>query len=210
MLCVFASTGCSQTPSPERHSILKAKGDTIVVLLLDAASASPMAGVAVEVWSDNGIVCERSPCPTNGIAWKSMADDAGKIHVPHNVFQWSMSVTAGEHYGDLAKDAYENPNGGWVLDMLLHDTADVSRLPIKLVDARSGRPVANQKVHIDYRTPLFDRDTMTLTSSGLGYIFVPSIGVTGSFEDVWVVAPGYRRTRIDLDDPHQTTQLRRQ
>jgi len=209
-LCVLASNACSQVSSSARYSILEAKGDTIVVLLLDAKSARPMAGVAVEVWSDNGIRCLRDPCPTNGIAWKSNADAAGKIHIPRRVFQSSLSVTADEHFGDLARDAYATPNDGWALDLFPHDSDYVSQRPIKLVDAKSGSAVANRTVRVDYRTALHNRDAITLTSNGLGYIFIPTLGVAGDFEDVWAVAPGYRRTRIDFSGDGAMTRMRRQ
>ena len=212
ILCTLSTTACPQAPA-NRHSILKASGDTIVVLLLDAASANPMAGVAVEVWSDNGIRCVRNPCPTNGTTWHSKADASGKIHIPRRLFQESMSASTAGFAADLAEDAYQvaGESGGWVLDMLPSDSSSADKRPIKLVDASSGRPVASRRVRVDYRTPLSGRDTMTLTSSGLGYIFIPTLGVAGTFEDVWAKAPGYRRTRIDFSGPSSgTTRMRRQ
>ncbi len=114
-LALLAATPlAAQRPAPP---ILRARGETVRVRLLDGSSARPLANVPVEIWSDNGIRCFRAPCPTNGTRWQGHADAAGVVVIPRAVLQATTSITTPGYDGDLVQGARQGRDGTWNMPM---------------------------------------------------------------------------------------------
>jgi len=115
-LCVHAAAARSQTASSKQRSILDAKGDTVVVLVIDKRSTAPMARVAVELWVPYYGECSRAPC-LERIGWQGSTNTTGKIRIPRQVLQSATIVKTAGLYGNLTKAAYDDAKREWVLQM---------------------------------------------------------------------------------------------
>jgi hypothetical protein len=117
LVSLACRTPAGAQPAPNaRPPILRGAGDTLRVRLLDAATGRPLAGAAVTVYSDNGIRCDRAPCPTNGRTWQGRTGATGWLALPRTEIQQTVSVSTPTRYGDLVGDA-TRAAGGWVLRM---------------------------------------------------------------------------------------------
>jgi hypothetical protein len=188
--------------------ILQVQPGTLRVELVDVVSATAIPDVPVEVFSDNGIRCMRAPCPTNGRTWRGRADSAGRVRIPTTVLQATVSLRTPGHFGDLVADSEPDGAGGWIAELFPDDSASTAPHAIKLIDARSGRAIANARVRLDFRARAGGRESRQAVSNSLGYIVVPLEVVARSAEDTWVTVPGYRRTRLDFAWARHRTRLR--
>ena len=197
--CAFAVAACAraQKGSSEPESILKAPGDSVQLQLLDASTARPLANADVELWSDNGIRCIKAPCPTDGKQWKGSSDAKGRVTIPKSALNTTANIRSGAYTGDLVGDATSDAKGGWSIEMLSEDCAELCPHPIKLLDARTHAPIANKPVLIEIRSATA-HDVASVTSNALGYVLVPFAIVAKGSESSWVVVEGYRDAKIDF------------
>ncbi len=202
-LLLVVSGACAQRPPAGRPSILQAQGDTLRVQLVDALSAEPLADAPVQVWSDNGVRCIRAPCPTGARSWSGRTDAGGWLRLPRTALQAASSVETPAHAGDLIEDS-RLAGDGWVAALFPADSTGVGPRPVLLVDGRD-RPIANASVEIDYGRV----GKVTARTNALGYLLVPFAAVARAPDDTWVVAPGFRRTRLDFAWARRRTVLHR-
>jgi len=199
--------------SPKREggapSILHVAAETARVRLLDAASGRPVANADVEVWSDNGIRCVQAPCPTTGRRWTGRTDAIGQVDLPTSALQAVTVVKTPGYEGDLIGESEPAEGEGWNAELFPRDSSDSAPRPIKLIDGRSGRPIADVPVRVEFSTKEGSPDSVSTTSNGLGYVFVPFRVVLAAPEQTWVVVPGYRRTRLDFAWAWHKTKLDR-
>ena len=148
------------------------KGATVKVQLLDAFCGQVMANSAVEVSSDNGIRCAIPPCPTDDKQWQGKSDAAGVTLIPTSVLQFETTITTPAHHGNLVEDSEKAAGDFWLAERLparLDGVSELGLRPIKLIDARSSRPLANLPVLIGFgKTSNFKTPT-----NALGTLFSP-------------------------------------
>lgn len=201
LLCVallVAATACAQRSSDAQPSILQAKGDSVHVQFLDATSAQPIADTDIELWSDNGIRCIKAPCPTNGKQWKGKSDADGRIVIPRSALNTSTTLKSDAWHGDVIEDASPVAGGSWTIELFAEEAGDPGPHPLKLIDARTHKAIANTPVRIETRNAHGPSSTESVSSNALGYILVPFQTVAKGAENSWVVAPGYEDAHIDF------------
>jgi hypothetical protein len=200
-LLILAGTSqhaCGQG-HPVRSStpILEAATDTLHLRLLDAVTTRTIANTEVEIRSDNGIICVRSPCPTNARRWNGRTDAEGSVMVPIDALQVMTSIGTPAHRADLIADSFEAADGAWVVEMFPRERPaelDFHPLDLKLIDEASLSPIADTPVRIEIgSTGGFDG-----TTNSLGYIFVPVEVRLGD----WPRAPVPRFARIIVAGYH--------
>jgi hypothetical protein len=210
ILCLGIVYFASAAPD-SRSGILEVKGETVRVRLLDAFSGESISDSDVEVHSDSGVRCKQAPCPTNDKHWNGKADANGYVVIPTGILQQVTTITTPSHKDgkDLIRDSEKDADGAWVVELYPNHVSDSSELglrPIKLVDARSDRPLANIAVRIAFgETESFEGKT-----NSLGYIFLPFEKALPALENTWVIVPDYRRTKIDFGGVNYRTKLERQ
>jgi hypothetical protein len=187
--CSRAEKTTSDEPSTP-HSL----GDTMRVQLVDGMTARPIAGAKVKLHSDNGVRCIKAPCPTNEKQWTGVSDGNGRIAIPRSVLDVNSNLTSGVYQGDLVAGAWPGSNGESTLE-LFADTADVPLHPLKLVDARMHRVIANTPVRIESSEGV-DGASLTSTTNLLGYVLLPADFGENETASSWIIAPGYRKTRV--------------
>ncbi len=188
-------------------SILEAKGDSLRLRLVDAMTAQPIANAEIEIQSDNGIRCIKAPCPTHGNSWKGRSDASGIVVIPKGALNTTARLRGAAHQGDLIEDVEPNASGGWTAELFPEERADPPPHPLKLVDARTHRPIANATVRIEARAPGVPVEEASATTNALGYILVPSLVFEKSPEHSWLVTPGYRDAHIDFAYARRKTLL---
>jgi hypothetical protein len=201
LLCVaplVAVTACAQRSTDAQPSILQAKGDSVRVQFLDATSAQPIADTEIELWSDNGIRCVQAPCPTNGKQWKGKSDAYGRVVIPKSALNTSTTLKSDSYHGDLIQDASPGAAGSWTIELFAEKAGDPGPHPLKLIDARTHKAIANTPVRIETRNAHGPSSAESVSSNALGYILVPFQIVVKGAENSWVVAPGYRDAHIDF------------
>lgn len=97
------------------HPLLADPADTVRVQLVDRASGRPITDSEVEVYSDNGIRCVTTPCPTNGRSWHGRTDADGVVALPRTAIDAVSHLGTPTHgMTDLAR-ARKSRAGVWVL-----------------------------------------------------------------------------------------------
>jgi hypothetical protein len=114
-----------------RPAILRARGDSLRVQLVDAATSRRVANADVEVFSDNGIRCATAPCPTDGRTWRGRTDARGRVVLPRHALNVTASIGTPSHDGDLIADSAPDGRGGWVVRMTAKD--DTAGMPERAV-----------------------------------------------------------------------------
>jgi hypothetical protein len=194
-----------QTPDSQ-SSILQVKGETVRVKLLDEFSGEVISNSDVKVYSDNGIRCIRAPCPTNGKEWRGRSDDNGYVLIPTNILQRSTDISTPSHRGgkDLIGGSEQDMDGAWVVELLPNLTLDSwpNSYRLKLVDAKSNRPLINTQARILRASGV----SFVGKTNSLGYIFFPNYRM----DEDWVVVSGYKRTKINWGWVNYKMKLERQ
>jgi hypothetical protein len=165
--------------------------------VIDAASGAAIADTEVEVSSDDGIRCVAPPCPTNEKTWTGRTDAGGRIDVPPGIVQTITTVRTAAHASASLVDDAELENGGWVLELspnAVLEASDLGARPFKLIDAKTGNPIANRAV----RVLIGDGSSFESRTSPRGYLYLPAEKVLTAIDRVAVVVSGYRRTRLDF------------
>jgi hypothetical protein len=190
--------------------ILRTKGKTIRVKLVDAHSGAIISGFDVEVSSDNGKRCVRAPCPTNAKTWKGKSDARGYVAIPTGVVQADTRISTSVHFGDLIRYGESAADGTWVLELVPSKKLPEFVRELKLVDAQSNRPLIDTPVRVSSgEATTFDGKT-----NSLGYIFfyifreIPGPGgwvdVSGEGwidvgrDDIFVRAAGYKPLKAGM------------
>ena len=193
-----AASACAQRAADTQPSILQAKGDSVRVQFLDATSAQPIANTDIELWSDNGIRCIQAPCPTNGKQWKGRSDAFGRMVIPKSALNTTTTLKSAIYHGDLVQDASPNGGGTWAIELFAEEAGVPGPHPLKLIDARTHKAIANTPVRIETRDSHGPGSTQSVSSNALGYIFVPFQMAVKGAENSWVVTSGYRDAHIDF------------
>jgi hypothetical protein len=200
-----AQDGRSSAP----RSILNGSGDVVHLQLLDAFLGAPIANADIAVESDNGIRCVRTPCPTNAKRWVGHSDDVGRLAVPRSVLQIVTYIGTEHHQSASLRDAVPGASDTWVIELFpkrLQDEGKAGTRGYKLTDARTGKPLVNVAVRLEFTQP----GTLDTKTNSLGYVFFPWERTWGSLEaEAWVTADGYRRTKLDFDAHRRATKLMR-
>jgi len=184
-----------QSPN-SRTSILdeQMKSETVRIRLLDAFLGKVIANSAVDLSSVNTVFCRQAPCPSNANQSRLKSDANGFVIIPTDILNVSTHISAPGYrkQTDLIGGAQEDI-GFWVVGLIPNQTSDGSGPQLdclKLIDARSNRPLANRRVYLSFDGSV----ALKGKTNSLGYVFFPvdkSKGV-GS-----VVVNGYRRTEFD-------------
>jgi hypothetical protein len=111
---------CAQQSSHARTSIIDVESAAVSIRLLDT-TGKPIPNTAVEIYSDNGIVCRKAPCPTNSKQWSGRTDGNGFVTVPTSMLQAATSITTPAYGGDLVKGARREPGGTWSIRLERRD-----------------------------------------------------------------------------------------
>jgi hypothetical protein len=127
--------------------------------------------------------------------------------IPRRALQSQTRIETAGHSADLIADCQPDSAGGWVVELIPEDTSEFGSRAIKLIDARTNLAIGNAPVRLDFHQLDGMRDSRTMRTSALGYVFVPFGIVAGAAEDMWVVVPGYRRTRLDFAWQRRKTRL---
>lgn len=182
LLMVAASTlaACTSSFSAQaKHTRNVAQG-AVRIRLFDAYSGSVLANTDVAVRSDNGIVCEQSPCPQNSQTWSGRSDEFGALTIPPSATQFHIYVQPKDHrLSKLAVDAITGSSDIYPIELypewLFNEQHEWTR-GYKLVDARSGRALANILVHIEFPGNDWTAQNGGVThldvrTNSLGYVF---------------------------------------
>jgi hypothetical protein len=90
--------------------------ETIELLILDRATYKPIVNRSTQIYSNNGIRCVTTPCPTNTKNWEGATDRQGVVLIPKQVIQSSTTLTLnGYAAADLGKDLQQQPTGAAVI-----------------------------------------------------------------------------------------------
>ncbi|WP_146138343.1 hypothetical protein [Chamaesiphon polymorphus] len=90
--------------------------EAIELLILDRSTYKPIADRSTQVYSNNGIRCVTTPCPTNTKNWEGKTDRQGVVLIPKQVIQSSTTLTLNGYIAaDLAKDLQQQPTGAAVI-----------------------------------------------------------------------------------------------
>lgn len=90
--------------------------ESIELLILDRSTYKPIADRSTEIYSDNGIRCVTTPCPTNPQNWQGKTDRQGVVSIPTQVIQSSTTLTLkGYAAANLGKDLQQQPGGAAVI-----------------------------------------------------------------------------------------------
>lgn len=205
------SPACSTSARDSSASIRNAPGPILTIQLINASTTLPVADTAVTVHTDNGIECRAAPCDRNDREWKGASDAHGVIRIPKSILQLDASVETPACYGDLIEDSAPAADGRWVAELLPRDPADTpGPHPLKLIDARTGAPIADSSVRFDFGAGRQGPRTFESRTNALGYVFVPfEVVVAGDPGRVWLEVPGYRRALADFAWARRKTRLER-
>ncbi len=69
----------------------------VSIKLIDASTKRIIANTAVEVRSNNGIICKRAPCPNNSLTWKGVSGADGLARIPSCVIQYSTTLIVADY-----------------------------------------------------------------------------------------------------------------
>ena len=237
LLCaVVALAGCSSSSSAQTER--SAQETSVRVQLFDVYSGLALTNAAAEVTSDNGIQCKQAPCPTNGATWSDRSDGSGMLMIPRSAIQVDTYVKTTDHRSvKLAEDATKDPSHIHQIELypewLYSEQYDWTR-GYKLVDARTGKVLANTPVRIEFPANDWPAQHGGISSrkvktNPLGYVFfsflrkpepkqgqtLPSAPLADWMTPVaWVSISGYRKARLDFfegsDAERFTTRLQRQ
>ena len=240
LICVAAGlAACGSIFSAQTvRSAPNAAQGPIRVQLFDVYSGLVIANAAVEVTSDNGIQCEQAPCPSNGQTWSGRSDDAGVITIPRSAIQFDTYVRTNDHRSvKLPDDATNGSSDTRQIELypewLYSEQYDWTR-GYKLVDARSGKVLANTPVRIvfpanDWPAQHGGINSLDVKTNPLGYVFFsflrkpePKYGQTllpapladWVTPEVWAAVSGYQKAKLNYFEGNYaerfTTRLQRQ
>ena len=72
---------------------LAGNGDSLRILLVDAASQEPIADRTVRVWETHVVYCVRAPCPpVSSVLWTGRTSSTGVAVVPWSAVKEESSV----------------------------------------------------------------------------------------------------------------------
>ncbi len=209
------------------------------VQLFDVYSGLAIANTLVEVTSDNGIRYSVPPCPTNGQTWSGQTDASGSLMIPRSAIQFNNDVKTKDHRGVvLGEDVINDPSGTThqielYSQWLFEEQHDWTR-GYKLVDARSGKTLANASAHIEFppndwpaqHGGITRLDVKTNPRGYVSFSFLrkpePKQGQTlpdapladWMTPEVWVAVPGYSKAKLNYfdgsDDGRSNVQLQHQ
>lgn len=211
MFCTVAlAVALASAPPPSGHGLPNpwSPNGVVIVRLIDVFTAQPVARSDVRVFSDNGIRCFRAPCPTDGAEWKGRTDSRGYVAIPSAALNRMTSVSTPLHKGGtLTLDSPRDAEGARIVEVLPTSLdsggpLDLGAEAFKLVDARSGKPIANTVIQLVFRR----NGSLESRTNALGYVFVPREKVAAADDDISVMAPGYRRAKLD-SGPDDVTRL---
>lgn len=234
---VLAAAGIRSSVRADRSGPNAPHGP-VRVKLFDVYSGLPLANAAVEVTSDNGIRCEVPPCPTNGQKWLGRTDGAGVVIIPSSAIQSETYVRTKDHRDvKLEENERKDPSHIHQAELypewLFSEQYDWTR-GYKLVDARSGKVLANTTVRIEFpgndwpaqHGGIGSLDTKT---NPLGYVFFSFLRKPEQQQDqtspsapladwvtpeAWVAVSGYRKAKLNYFEGSNaerfTTRLQRQ
>lgn len=206
----LAAPACSTGTRNSPASILDAAGPIITVQLLNASTTLAVTHADVTVHTDSGIECATAPCPRNDRQWQGTSDAFGVIRLPKDILQRDSHIATAGLNGDLVEDSAPAANGRWAVELLpLGPDETPATHPLKLIDARTGKPVTDSAVRIEFATYKGSNRSLELTSNALGYVFVPFDVIASAAGDTWLQVPGYRRTRADFAWVRRKTLLER-
>jgi hypothetical protein len=175
--------GCAQdAPVRAQAPILGIAADSVRLRLLDAVTARAIASTEIEIRSEIGILCARPPCPTNQKRWNGRTDAEGFVMAPTEALQVVTTIRTPAHYADLIRDSYEAAGGAWDVEMFPRNAPpelEFHPLDLKLIDARSLRPIADTPVRIAFGSD----GGFEGTTNSLGYIFIPVEAMLGDTID---------------------------
>jgi hypothetical protein len=149
----------------------------------------------------------QAPCPTNSQQWRGRSNAAGQVTFPTSALQAVTTVKTAGREGDLIGDSQPEDNGGWTVELLPRDSSESAPPPVKLIDGRSGRAIANAPVRMVFQTDAGGWDSVSTATNALGYVFVPFRVVVAAAEHTWVLVPGYRRAQLDFGWARRKTKL---
>jgi len=193
------TAGCpAQARPPEERSILQSPGPQVELRLLDAWTGMPIADAAVRVASDNGIRCVTTPCPTDRATWSGRSDPRGAVLLDKSALRAITHLETDRHDPvDLGREAVRD-GSAWTIELMPRDLTGqgpVGTRGYKLIDGRSGRPLANRNVRLEFPSGA----PLDATTNPLGYVFFPFERSFGAGEPTaWVSSAGFRRARLDF------------
>jgi len=169
---------------------------TVPLRVLDGSTGQPVSNLAAVVNHDKDK------------GWRGTTDAQGLLSVPEEAAQGELHVVIGgyEQMGAVTPQAAHDSQGERVVELIPSEILDAGHLgtrAFKLVDARTGKPVANAKAHVEFG----DGQSTDLQSTALGYIFVSLVDCKPKVAATQVVVPGYGRKALDFCESCYLTQL---
>ena len=150
LLAVCGFTGVrAQSARPTSN----ARQGPVRVQLFDVHSGLALPNF-VEVTSDNGIRCSAPPCATGSRTWSSHIDGSGVLMIPPSAIQFDTYLKTKDHRSaKLPEDTTKGTTYTHEIELypewLFDEQHDWTR-GYKVVDARSGKVLADTAVRIEF------------------------------------------------------------
>jgi len=150
------------------------------VQLFDVYSGLALPNTVVEVSSDNGIQCSAPPCPTGGRTWSGQTDSSGVLMIPRSAIQFDTYVKTKDHRNvRLPEEVFRELSRTNPIELYpewLFDEQHEWTRGYKLVDARSGKVLADTLVRIEFPSGDWPAQHggisgLDLRTNPLGYVF---------------------------------------
>ena len=176
----------------------------VMLQLVNAVSVEPIKDSRVSIYRENATRCIRAPCPSDAASWEGRTDADGRVAVPAEVIRSMRKVGAAGLRGDLDADSGLQVGAG-IVELLPARRNAAQTLYRKLVDANTGKAIANAPVRIEYRAvgewqpasrPLIRQSR----SNALGYVALPRDVPEGAKDDVRMSVAGFRPGRLNVHD----------
>lgn len=175
-----AFAGFSVSCSAQAGSAVHGPQGPVRVQVFDVYSGLALANADIEVTSDNGIQCRQAPCPTNGQTWSGRSDGSGVLVIPPSAIQFNTYVKVeGRRTAKLPEDAMKEASRIHPIELYpdwLEDEQHEWTRGYKLLDARSGKVLANTPVRVEFPGNDWPAQhggitSLELKANPLGYVF---------------------------------------
>jgi hypothetical protein len=207
-LAVFS---VSQARQP-LHKIWETPSATIRLQLFDAFSGAPLAAIQIEcegpIYARPAATAQVRPPGPSPVAqqWSGHSNASGLVAFPRSAILRDCRVKTQQYEStylhDACSDSASTTGSGWRME-LFPDRLGKEGLSgmerIKLIDGRTGKPLANMPVRVEFpATGILESKT-----NALGYVFFPlerTISGKPSKPDMaWVIVPGYGKATFNFE-----------
>jgi len=190
-------------------------GQILKVKLVDARTTYPVNNTGVFIRSDNDVECVFPPCGIVTKSWNGVSNNDGLLSIPKKILQYRNTIIVNGYVANILHAKNKWPAKTLVVELLSTNDSENGRVWFKkLVDAKTRKPIRNQKVLLspdrDCTMKACRRVILETQTNDLGNIMYVQKKLWG-FRSIWVITRNYesgklirheRRHRIKLDKRH--------